>query len=77
MLAHESIKEHGGQNNVYDKCQNNQQLYPGCFLNILFCLYIANLAGAVLRFLLVNHAVNSTGQTNPEHRFKKQEYKAH
>ena len=65
------IKKIAHQENATDECNNDEPLRAGRFLDWLPRVYLANLAGAVLRFFTVYQAVNFAGQANAKHRFKK------
>ena len=70
------IEESVRYENGCDKCKYNDQLRPGCFLNILPGSSITDLAGAVLHLSVIKKRIHFTSQTNTKRRFKEQEYQA-
>ena len=70
------IKQEGRKDDAGNKRQHDQQLNPGCFLNILFGLNSTNLTRTVLHLFLKKQGIKFAAQANPKCRFKKQEDQA-
>ena len=70
------LQQRDRKEDISDKCQNNQKLYPGGLLNGLAVFAFANFAGTILCLFFVDERINFATQANPECRFEEEEDEA-
>ena len=70
------FEQESNKNKISDRNNDNQPLFQRYFLDGLPCLFITNLARAILCPIPVNKRIELTSQADAERRLKEQKYQA-